>query len=138
MGLNFWYFDIRIVSLWPLMNSTEGLVGCIRVLRHFTSYGDIMAVGDAYVFPGFLTPVITQLFFPKPATTFLTCYCRGESENSPDRKVFSTVDPTNNHQVMSLTCSPLSHLGRALYRRDSSRVVYDIRVVLSCKTCGSV
>ena len=25
-----------------------------------------MAVSDAYVFPGFLTPVLTQLFFPKP------------------------------------------------------------------------
>ena len=31
-----------------------------------------------YVFPGFLTPVLTQLFFPKPPTTFLTCFCRGE------------------------------------------------------------
>ena len=28
----------------------------------------MMAVGDAYVFPGFLTPVLTQLFFPKPTT----------------------------------------------------------------------
>ena len=37
-----------------------------------------MAVGDAHVFPGFLTPVLTQLFFPKPPTTFLTCFCRGE------------------------------------------------------------
>ena len=37
-----------------------------------------MAVGDAYVFPGFLTPVLTLLFFPKPPTTFLTCFCRGE------------------------------------------------------------
>ena len=37
-----------------------------------------MAVGDAYVFPGFLTPVLTQLFFPKPPTTFLTCFGRGE------------------------------------------------------------
>ena len=37
-----------------------------------------MAVGDAYVFPGYLTPVLTQLFFPKPLTTFLTCFCRGE------------------------------------------------------------
>ena len=36
-----------------------------------------MAVGDAYVFPGFLTPVLTELFFPKPPT-FLTCFCRGE------------------------------------------------------------
>ena len=25
-----------------------------------------MAAGDAYVFPGFLTPVLTQLFFHKP------------------------------------------------------------------------
>ena len=35
-----------------------------------------MAVGDAYVFPVCLTPVL--LFFPKPPTTFLTCFCRGE------------------------------------------------------------
>ena len=38
-----------------------------------------MAVGDAHVFPGFLTRVLTQLFFPKPPTTFLTCFCRGDS-----------------------------------------------------------
>ena len=37
-----------------------------------------MAVGDAYVFPGFLTPVLTLIFFPKPPTTFPTCFCRGE------------------------------------------------------------
>ena len=37
-----------------------------------------MAVSDAYVFHGFLTPVLTQLFFPKPLTTFLTCFCRDE------------------------------------------------------------
>ena len=38
----------------------------------------IMAVGDAYVFPGFLTPVLTQIVFTKPLVTFLTCFCRGE------------------------------------------------------------
>ena len=37
-----------------------------------------MAVGDAYVFPGFLKPILTQLFFPKPQTSFLTCFYRGE------------------------------------------------------------
>ena len=37
-----------------------------------------MAVSDANVFPGFLTPVLTQLFFPKPPSTFLTCFCWGE------------------------------------------------------------
>ena len=31
-----------------------------------------MAVGDAHVFPGFLTPVLKTNFFPKPLTTFLT------------------------------------------------------------------
>ena len=36
-----------------------------------------MAVGDAYVFPGFLKPVV-MTFSPKPPTTFLTCSCRGE------------------------------------------------------------
>ena len=45
-------------------------------LCQFNSYGYIMAVGDAQVFPGFLVPVLTQLFFPKPLTTFLTCFCR--------------------------------------------------------------
>ena len=45
-----------------------------------------MAVGDAYVFPGFLTPVLTQLFFPKPPTTFLTCFCRGEGQKYAGKK----------------------------------------------------
>ena len=40
-----------------------------------------MAVSDAYVFPGFLTPVLTQLFFSKPPTTFLTCFCRVSKPN---------------------------------------------------------
>ena len=40
--------------------------------------GHITAVGDAHVFPAFLTPVLIILFFPKPPTTFLTCFCRGE------------------------------------------------------------
>ena len=45
-----------------------------------------MAVGDAYVFPGFLTPVLTQLFFPNPLTTFLTCFCRGERRKYAGKK----------------------------------------------------
>ena len=45
-----------------------------------------MAVGDAYVFPGFLTPVLTQLFFPKPQTTFPTCFCRGERQKYAEKK----------------------------------------------------
>ena len=45
-----------------------------------------MAVGDAHVFPGFLTPVLTQLFFPKPPTAFLTCFCRGERRTYAEKK----------------------------------------------------
>ena len=45
-----------------------------------------MAVGDAYVFPGFLTPVLTQLFFPKPPTTFLTCFCRDERRKYAEKE----------------------------------------------------
>ena len=45
-----------------------------------------MAVGDAHVFSGFLTLVLTQLFFPKPPTTFLTCFCRGERRKYAGKK----------------------------------------------------
>ena len=38
------------------------------------------------VFPGFLTPVLTQLFFPKPPTTFLMCFCRGERRKYAGKK----------------------------------------------------
>ena len=45
-----------------------------------------MAVGDAYVFPGFLTPALTQFLFLKPPTTFLTCFCRGERRKYAGKK----------------------------------------------------
>ena len=43
------------------------------------------AHGDAHVFPGFLTPVLA-LFFPKPPTTFLTCFCRREGRQNAGMK----------------------------------------------------
>ena len=45
-----------------------------------------MAVGDSHVFPCFFTPVLTQFFFPKPPTTFLTCFCRGEKQKYAGKK----------------------------------------------------
>ena len=45
-----------------------------------------MEVGDAYVFPGFLTPVLTKLFFPKSPTTFLTYFCIGERRKYAGKK----------------------------------------------------
>ena len=46
-----------------------------------------MAVGDAHVFPGFLTPVLTQPFIPKPPATFVTCFSRGEGRKYTGKKV---------------------------------------------------
>ena len=68
-----------------------------------------MAVGDAHVFPGFLTPVLTPLFFPKPPTTFLTCFCRGERQKNAGKK--SRLNPGLNshppgHEIDKLTTEP--------------------------------
>ena len=46
-----------------------------------------MAVSDAHVFSGLLTPELTKLFFPKPPTTFLTCFCSGERRKYAGKKV---------------------------------------------------
>ena len=73
-----------------------------------------MAVGDAHVFPGFLIPVLTQLFFPKPPTTFSHAYAEVRGENTSERKVASTGHQTHNHQVMSPIRSPMSHPGGAV------------------------
>ena len=73
-----------------------------------------MAIGDAYVFPGFLTPVLTQLFFPSHRLLFSHAPAEVRGENTPEGKVGSTGDRTHNHQVMSLTRSPMSHPDGAL------------------------
>ena len=65
-------------------------------------------------FPGFLTPVLTQPFLPKPPTTFPTCFCRGERRNAPERKVASAGGRTHNHQVMSPTRSRATLVGLRL------------------------
>ena len=70
-----------------------------------------MAIGDAYVFPGFLTPVLTQLFFPKSPTTFLTCFCRGKRRKYAGKK--SRLNRGSNSQPPGRypTRSLLSHPG---------------------------
>ena len=68
-----------------------------------------MAVGDAYVFPGFLTPVLTQLFFPKPPTTFLTCFCRGERRKYAGKKsrlIRGSNSQPPGHESDTLTTEP--------------------------------
>ena len=67
-----------------------------------------MAVGDAYVFPGFLTPVLTQLFFPKPPTTFSHASSEVRGENMPERNHLnwgSNSQPPS-HESDTLTTEP--------------------------------
>ena len=87
------------------------LFGCIGVQHHFTSLGHIMAVSDAHVFLGFLTPVLTQLSFLSQRLLFSHASAEVRGENLLERKFASNVYQTRNNQVMSPIRTPLSHLG---------------------------
>ena len=68
-----------------------------------------MAVSDAHVFPGFLTQELTQLFFPKPPTTFLTCFCRGERRKHAGKKSSFNLGSNSQlpgHESYMLTTEP--------------------------------
>ena len=60
-----------------------------------------MAVGDAHVFPAFLTPVLTQLSFQSHQLLFSHASAEVRGENMPERKFASAGDRTRNHQVRS-------------------------------------
>ena len=45
-----------------------------------------MAVGDAHVFPGFSHTSANTNVFPKPPTTFLTCFSGGEKRKYAGKK----------------------------------------------------
>ena len=53
-----------------------------------------------------LTPALTQLFFLKPPTTFLTCFCRGESQKYAVKK--SRVNKGSNSQPRGLESDTLT------------------------------
>ena len=66
-------------------------------------------VGDAHVFPGFTTPVLTQLFFPKSPTTFLTCFSRRERRKYAGEKVRLKRESNSQplgHESDTLTIEP--------------------------------
>ena len=71
-----------------------------------------MAVGDAHVFPGFLTPVRTQLSFQSHRVLLSHAKAEVRGEKRWKESCLNGY-PTHNHQVMSLTRSPLSYLGGA-------------------------
>ena len=79
-----------------------------------------MAVDDAQVFHGFLTPVLTQLSFQTHRLLLSHASAEVRGENTTERKFASTRSRTHNHQVMSPTRSQLSHPGRAEKRQRIS------------------
>ena len=86
-----------------------------------------MVVVDTYVFSGFLTPVLTT--FPSKLLfqlLFQHASADVRGENTPERKVASTVDQTHNHQVMSLTRSPLSLLYQNLPQSNFSLFIFPV------------
>ena len=96
-------------------------LSCIGVSCHFN--------GDAHVFPGFLTPVLTQHFFPKTLTTFLTCFCRGERRKYAGKKVHlnqgSNSQP-QSHESDMLTIEP-PRLGEfAVKRPVFTKYMYEL------------
>ena len=97
-----------------------------------------MVVGDAYVFPGFpgfLTPVLTQLFSPKPPTTFLTCFCRGKRQKYAGKK--SHLNRGSNLQPPglesdTLTTEPLGGAHLNLLSANNLKLVEHTRAVTNC------
>ena len=71
----------------------------------------LLVVSDAHVFPGFLTPVLTQLSFQSHQLLFSHASAELIGENTSERKFASNRYQTYKHQVMSPICSPLSHPG---------------------------
>ena len=80
-----------------------------------------MAVGDTYVFPGFLSPVLTQLSFKNHQLLFSHASAEVRGENMRERKSASTGYRIHNHQIMSSTHSPQGHPDEAKPRRKQAK-----------------
>ena len=88
-------------------------VGWLLVVLGFDATLTAMVISWQLVtcklFPGFLIPVLTQLFFPKQPTTFLACFCRGERRKHAGKK--SRLNRGSNsqppgHESNTLTTEP--------------------------------
>ena len=76
-----------------------------------------MPDGDTHLFPGFLTPVPTQISFQSHRLLFSHDLAELRGENTQERNFASTGYQTHNHRVMSPTCLPLSHPGGAIKKK---------------------
>ena len=85
----------------------------MEIQHNFNSKSHIVVVGDKHVFPGFLTPVLTQLSFQSQQLLFPHA-SEIRAKIQWKESFVSTWYQTHNHKVMSQTCSPLSHQGRLM------------------------
>ena len=88
-----------------------------------------MAVCDACVFPGFLTPVLTPLSFQSHRLLF-SHPSKVRDKNMP-QKFAKTWQWTHKHKVMSPAHSLLSHLGRAV-GRSNPYCTFIMKVLFLC------
>ena len=98
----FSFIELTFINLKRLYSQFDGRLVVLGVYRHFNSKGHTMAVSDAYVFPGFLTPVLTHFFLSKATDYF---------SHTPERYFALTEDRIHNHHVLSPARSPLSQPG---------------------------
>ena len=84
-----------------------------------------MAVSDAHVFPGFLTPVLTQLSF-QSHRLFFSHASEARGEICMKKKFASRGYRTHNHQVMRQTRSPLSQPGGLLRLTPLNQLINQI------------
>ena len=68
-----------------------------------------MVVGDAHVFPGFLTPILTQIYFQSQRLLFSHASAEVRGENTPERN-FASNRVSNSqppgHEPDTLTSEP--------------------------------
>ena len=99
------------------LKDNKTVVGWLVVLRfNATLTAKVISwrsVTHIIVFPGFLTPVLTQLSFQSYRLLFSHASAEVRGENTPERIFASTGSRTQKHQVMSPTRSPLSYRGGA-------------------------
>ena len=98
-------------------------------------------VGDAHVFPGLLTPVLTQLCFPKPPTTFLKCFYRGERRKYAGKKVRLNRGSNSQrpgHETDTFTTEPpgrgLSSKEGVIYRNSGQQATISVLYIFDQNT----
>ena len=110
----FLLFPQRFLSIWRTFCHFHQIKNCclqtlsiwnrlkFAVWERVNSQGHIMAVGEATVFPGFLTQVLTQLSFQSHQLLFSHASTEVRRKNTPERKFASIGYQTHNHQVINV------------------------------------